>query len=51
MTVGQISLLIGCVLAAIVVVAWYPPRTRRLGALGTLCAVISPIAFAVAFVF
>lgn len=49
MTVEQISLLIGCVLAAVAVLAWYPPRTRRLGTIGTLCAVISPIAFAVAF--
>lgn len=46
---GQVSLLIGCVLAAVALVALYPPRARRLSAVGVLCAVISPIAFAVAF--
>jgi hypothetical protein len=49
MIAGQLSLLIGCVLAAIALIALYPPRARRLSILGVLCAVISPIAFTIAF--
>ncbi len=49
MTLGQISLLIGCLFAAIALITLYPPRMRRLSIIGVLCAVISPIAFTVAF--
>ncbi len=49
MPLEQASLLVGCVFAAIAMVAWYPPRKPRLGVFGTLCAVGTPIAFAIAF--
>ena len=49
MTPGQISLLIGCVLAAISMIALYPPRARHLSIVGIVCAVVSPIAFTIAF--
>ncbi len=49
MTPGQVSLLVGCVLAAIALITLYPPRVRRLSIIGILCGAISPIAFTIAF--